>query len=122
MTCSISLLKRDKAFIVLMAALPGQEVVIAAALFFREGAASLRAVLVDGAVPLGRVEKLASAFEDVILLVSQHAVAVAFYGLGEFTLGLFVTQPETLRQSRDVAFRDQYPVISATIGRAFEQS
>ena len=70
MTCSISLLKRDKGFVVLMTAFPGQEVVITAALFFREGAAGVGAVLIDRAVPFGRMKKLASAFEDVIFAVS----------------------------------------------------
>ena len=102
-----------------MTALPGQEVVIAAALFFREGAAGVGTMLVDSAVPFGRVEKLASAFEDVIFAVPQNVVAVFFDELGEFTLGLFVTQFETFCQSRYVAFRDQYPIIRATIGRAF---
>jgi len=119
MKCSVSLLKRDKGFVVLMTALPGQEVVIAASLFFREGAAGVGAMFIDRAVSFGRMEKLASGFEDVIFVVSQHAVAVAFDEFGEFTLGLFVTQLETLCQSRDVAFRDQYPIIGATIGRAF---
>src|SRR5262249_3748469 len=98
MTCSISLLKRDKGFVVLMTAFPGQEVVIAAVLFFREGAAGIGAMLVDRAVPFGRMKKLASAFEDVIFVVAQHAVAVALDELGEFALGLFVTQPETFCQ------------------------
>jgi hypothetical protein len=76
-------------------------------------------VLVDGAVPLGRVQKLASAFEDIIFVMSQHAVAVALNELGEFVLGLFVTQFEALRQSRYVTIRDQYPIIGATVSRTF---
>jgi hypothetical protein len=52
-------------------------------------------------------------------VVPQHAVAVAFDELGEFLLGLFVTQLEAFRQSGYVALRDQYPIVCAAVSRTF---
>ena len=80
-----------------MAALPGQEVIIAAAVFLGKGAAGLGTMFVNCAVPIDRVKELASAFENIILLVTQHPVAIFFDEFGEFTFGLFITQLETLR-------------------------
>ena len=113
------LLERDEAFVVLVLALPRQKVVITASLFFREGAAGFGTMLVNCAVPLGRVEKPASALKDVIFMVSQNAMAVFLDESGEFALGLFVTDLETLRQSGYVSFRDLYPVIGATVSWTF---
>jgi hypothetical protein len=112
--------KRDKAFIVLMPAFPCQEVVITAPFLFRESAADFGTVLVNGAVPPGRVKEPASAFENVIFTVSQHTTAMRAVILdehSELTLGLFITDLETLSQSRYVAFRDFYPVVCATVSR-----
>jgi hypothetical protein len=100
-------------------AFPGQEIVIAAPILFREGSARLWTMLVDSAIPPGRMQEPASAFEDFILTVSQHTMAVFFDESGEFALGLFVTDLEALRQSRYVAFRDQYPIIRATVSWTF---
>jgi hypothetical protein len=65
------------------------------------------------------MEKLAGAFEDVVSAVAQDSIPVAFDELGVFSLSRFVTQPEMLGQSLDVAFRDQYPIIRAAISRTF---
>jgi hypothetical protein len=114
------LLKRDEAFIVLMLAFPSQEVVITTSFFFRESAADFGTMFVNGAVSPGRVKEPASAFENVIFTVSQHATATRAVILdehSEFALGLFITHLETLRQSRYVTFRDFYPVICATVSR-----
>jgi hypothetical protein len=116
---SLSSFKRNEGFVVLMLALPGQELVIAAAILFGKGAAGCGTMLVDGAVSLRRVKKLTSAFEDVVFAVSQHTMAVFLDELGEFALGLFITQLESLCQSRYVALRDQYPIICATVSRTF---
>jgi hypothetical protein len=113
------LLKRDEAFVVLVLALPGQEVVITASILFWKSSTRFGTMLVYGAVPHGRVQKPASAFEDFIFTVSQHTMAVFLDEPGEFAFGLFVTNLEALRQSRYVAFRDQYPIIRATVSRAF---
>jgi hypothetical protein len=113
------LLKRDEGIVVLVLALPGQEVVITASILFGEGATRFGAMFVDGAVPLGRVQKPASAFEDIIFTVSQNTVAVFLVEHGEFVLGLFITDLEALRQSRNVAFRDQYQIIRTTVSRTF---
>jgi hypothetical protein len=51
--------------------------------------------------------------------VQFRLVAVAFDELGEFVLGLFVTQIEALRQSGYVTLRHQYPIIGATVSRTF---
>jgi hypothetical protein len=115
----ISTLKWDEAFVVLMLTLPDQEVVIAAPLLFGERATGFGAMLVNGAVSFGRVEESASAFEDIIFLMSQNAMAVFLDESGEFALGLFITDLEALGQSGYVAFRDLYPIISATVSRAF---
>ena len=116
---SHSLMQRDEALVVLVLALPRQEIVIATACLFGKSAASGGAALVDRAVPLRRMEKLASAFEDVVLAMAQDSIPVAFDELGVFSLGLFVTQLETPGQSLDVAFRDQNPIIRAAISRTF---
>src|SRR5262245_48740277 len=102
-----------------MAAFPCQELVVTAAILFREGAAGFRSVLVDCAVSFCRVEEPACAFEDVVFAVSEHTIAVLFDEHGEFALGLFITQAEALRQSLYVALRDQYPVICAAVSRTF---
>jgi hypothetical protein len=112
-------LKRDETFVVLVLSLPGQEVVITAPLFFGKGATRFWTVLVDGAIPPGGMQEPASALEDMIFAVSQHTMAVFLDEPGEFALGLFVTDLESLRQSRYVAFRDQYPIIRAAVSRTF---
>ena len=76
-------------------------------------------MLIDGAIPPGRMQEPASAFEDFILAVSQHTMTVFLDEPGEFALGRFVTDLESLSQPRYVAFRDQYPIICAAVSRAF---
>ena len=115
---SVSGLQRNETLVVLMIAFPGQKLVIAAAIFFGEGSARRRPTFIDHAVPFRRMQKLARAFENVIFTVPENTMAVAFDELGKSTLSLFVTQPETLCQSFYIAFCDQNPIISATIGRA----
>src|SRR5262245_43479452 len=112
-------MQRDEALVVLVLALPRQEIVVTTTCLFGESAASRGAALVDRAVPLRRMEKLAGAFEYVVSTVAQDSIPVAFDELSEFSLGLFVTQLETPGQSLDVAFRDQDPIIRTTISRTF---
>lgn len=65
------------------------------------------------------MQKPAGAFKDVILAVSQDALAVIFDVLREFLLGLFIAQLEAFRQTLDVAFSDKNPLVGATVGRTF---
>ena len=76
-------------------------------------------MLVNGAVPLRGMEELACALEDVILTVPKHAMPIAFDELCKFGFRLFVTKIETLRQSFDIAFRNQDPIIRAAIRGTF---
>lgn len=76
-------------------------------------------MFVDCAIPFFLIKKHAGAFEDVVLVMSQHASLVIFFVLGEFLFGLFVSQVESFGQPLDVAFIDPDPVVRTTVTGTF---
>ncbi len=95
----------DEALIVLMSALPDEEIVIAATRRLRIVATDFRTIFVDCAATLGGVQKLANAFVDGVLAVAQNA-AITFDHLGETLLGLLEAEAEAFGQALDVAASD----------------
>jgi len=97
-----------------MRALPLQKFEVAAPARIGIETANPRTMLIDGAATLGRMEELAGAFEDRIFAMAQHA-PVAFDHLGEALLGGVILEVEALRETRDIAFRDDDVIVGAAI-------
>jgi hypothetical protein len=97
--------QRDEALVILMSALPDEEIVIAATRCLRVMATDFRTIFVDGAATFSGVQKLANAFVDSVLAVAQNA-AITFDHLGEALLGLLEAEGKAFGQALDVAASD----------------
>jgi len=99
----------------LSAALRHEEVIIAAAQTLRVVAANAGPGVVYSAPAAVGIEKLTDRFEDMVLLVSQHAISKGNFG--ESLLSLLVSQPEILSEPLDVPSRNFNAFVAATIRR-----
>ena len=113
-----SSLQRDETLVVLLLALPFQELIISTTALLRICPADRRAMLIGSTPPFVLIQKSTGAFEYVILAVSQNTVFVILNVLREFHFGCFIAQFETFRQALDVAFCDDNPFVRAAISRA----
>src|SRR5712691_4570381 len=99
-----------------MAALPLEEIVVAASRSIGIFVADAGPSDVHRAAASLRVEEHADASEDAVLLVAQHLLTIDYFGESRF--GRLEIDAEVPGQTIEVALSDNDPIVAATVGRA----